>query len=108
METITVKSTATNSELLKLVQSLTINKVDFDSLPYTEARNVIYAIDRGFSELIHNVGEVKKRIEANYKDINRYKDIDRMLELGLYDFTINLNFAGSRLEFGQYLIKIVK
>lgn len=108
METITVKSTATNSELLKLVQSLTIDTVDFDNLHYTEARNVMYAIDRGFSELIHSVGEVKKRIEANCKDINRYKDIDRMLEMGLYDITLNLNFAGSRLEFGQYQIKIIK
>ena len=102
MEIITVKSTATNSEILKLVQSLTIDKVDFDSLPYKEAGYVTYAINSSFREIAQNVGEVKRRVDSNYPDI------ERMLELGLYDFTINLNFAGSRLEFGQYQIKIVK
>lgn len=101
METITVKSTATNSDLLKLVQSLTIDTVDFNNLPYTEARNVTYAINRAFSELVSTVAS------ARYKLENNYPKIDRMLETGVYDFTINLNFAGG-LKFGEYQFKIVK
>lgn len=101
METITVKSTATNSELLKLVQSLTIDTVDFDSLTYRQASSVIHAVDRAFGEIASAVSS------ARYKLENNYPKIDRMLETGVYDFTINLNFAGG-LKFGEYQIKIVK
>ena len=102
METITVKSTATNSELLKLVQSLTIDTVDFDSLTDRDASDVTHAIDRAFSQLASTVDSVRYKLEFNYPKI------DRMLETGVYDFTINLNFAGSRLKFGQYQIKMIK
>ena len=101
METITVKSTATNSELLKLVQSLTIDKVDFDNLTDREASSVTHATDRAFSELVSTVSSVRYKVE------NNYPKIDRMLETGVYDFTLNLNFAGG-LKFGQYQIKMIK
>ena len=105
METITVKSTATNSELLKLVQSLTINKVDFDSLNREESNDVLYIVNQAYRTISLEVENL--RIRLSNSDYSA-EDIRRWIQSGEFDFTMNLTTTrnNSPANFGYYMVKL--
>lgn len=119
METITVKSTATNSELLKLVQSLTIDKVDFDSLSRDTSNDVLYVVNQAYRTIALEVESLRYRLskldglEAKGLENPQWTketadDMRRWIKAGKFDFSLNLNFGGkhSPANFGEYMVRI--
>lgn len=105
METITVKSTATNSELLKLVQSLTIDKVDFDSLSREESNEVLYIVNQAYRTISLEVENLRVRLSSpDYPA----EDIRHLIKLGEFNFSLNLygTRPSSPANFGNCFIKL--
>lgn len=102
---IVVKLNMTNSEILAIVQSLTIDKVDFDNLNREESSDVLYIVNQAYRTILLEVESLKNklsRLDGTAEDVRRW------IQQGEFDFIINLNTTrpSSPANFGNCFIKL--
>ena len=102
METIEIKWTMYNTEVLKLVESLTMEKVNFDNLDRHEAGDVLYALKDGVNQILLRTEQVENIWNREGAERATY-----MIKNGYFNFVLYLGNSGG-LDFGQYQIKIIK
>lgn len=102
---IVVKLNMTNSQILALIQSLTISKIDFDSLNREESNDVLYIVNQAYRTISLEVENLRIRLSnpdysADY--------VRSGIQSGEYDFTINLNTFrfNHPANFGNYTVKL--
>nr|DAS19534.1 MAG TPA: hypothetical protein [Caudoviricetes sp.] len=102
METIEVSWLASNTEVLDLVDSLTMKKVNFDDLNRHEAADVLYSLRDGVNQILLEIKQVQNIWNREGAARAIY-----MIENGYFNFTLYLGGSGG-LDFGQYKIKMIK
>lgn len=102
---ITIKLNMTNSQILAIVQSITINKINFDSLTRDESNDVLYIINQAYRTISLEVENL--RIRLSNPDYSA-EDIRRWIQSGEFDFTMNLTTIrkNSPANFGYYMVKL--
>lgn len=102
---IVVKLNMTNSQILALVQSITIDKINFDSLSREDSNDVLYIMNQAYKTILLEVENL--RIRLSNPDYSA-EDIRRWIQSGEYDFIINLNTTrpSSSANFGNYFVKL--
>lgn len=102
---ITIKLNMTNSQILAIVQSITINKINFDSLTRDESNDVLYIINQAYRTISLEVENL--RIRLSNPDYSA-EDIRRWIQSGEFDFTMNLTTTrkNSPANFGYYMVKL--
>lgn len=102
---VVVKLNMTNSQILAIVQSLTIDKVDFDNLNREESSDVLYIVNQAYRTILLEVENLRVRLSSpDYLA----EDIRRWIQQGEFDFIINLNTTrqSSPANFGNYFVKL--
>lgn len=102
---VVVKLNMTNSQILAIVQSLTIDKVDFDNLNREESSDVLYIVNQAYRTILLEVENLRVRLSSpDYPA----EDIRRWIQQGEFDFIINLNTTrpSSPANFGNYFVKL--
>lgn len=102
---VVVKLNMTNSQILAIVQSLTIDKVDFDNLNREESSDVLYIVNQAYRTILLEVENLRVRLSSpDYPA----EDIRRWIQQGEFDFIINLNTTrpSSPANFGNCFIKL--
>ena len=102
---VVVKLNMTNSQILAIVQSLTIDKVDFDNLNREESSDVLYIVNQAYRTILLEVESLKNklsRLDGTAEDVRRW------IQQGEFDFIINLNTTrpSSPANFGNYFVKL--
>ena len=102
MKEIKIRWTMTNTEILNVVESLTVEKVDFDTLDYREAGDLLYALGDCVKQILVRIREVKYICSEEGEERILY-----MIENGYLNFVLNLKNTDG-LVFERYHVKIVK
>ena len=102
---VVVKLNMTNSQILAIVQSLTIDKVDFDNLNREESSDVLYIVNQAYRTILLEVESLKNklsRLDGTAEDVRRW------IQQGEFDFIIILNTTrpSSHANFGNYFVKL--
>ena len=100
-----VKLNITNSQILTLVQSITIDKINFDSLSREDSNDVLYIMNQAYRTILLEVENLRVRLSSpDYPA----EDIRRWIQQGEFDFIINLNTTrpSSPANFGNYFVKL--
>ena len=72
----------TNSQILAIVQSLTIDKVDFDNLNREESSDVLYIVNQAYRTILLEVENLRVRLSSpDYPA----EDIRRWIQQGGFD-----------------------
>ena len=102
---IVVKLNMTNSQILSLIQSLTIDKINFDSLNREDSNDVLYIMNQAYKTILLEVENLRIRLS---KPDYSAEDIRRWIQSGEFDFIINLNTTrpSSPANFGNYFVKL--
>ena len=95
----------TNSQILALIQSLTIDKIDFDSLNREDSNDVLYIMNQAYKTILLEVENLRIRLSnpdysADY--------IRSGIQSGEYDFIMNLTTTrnNSPANFGNCFVKL--
>lgn len=100
-----VKLNMTNIQILTLVQSITIDKINFDSLSREDSNDVLYIMNQAYRTILLEVENLRVRLSSpDYPA----EDIRRWIQQGEFDFIINLNTTrpSSPANFGNYFVKL--
>lgn len=100
-----IKLNMTNSQILAIVQSLTIDKINFDSLSREDSSDVLYIMNQAYRTILLEIESLKNklsRLDGTAEDVRRW------IHLGDFNFIINLNTTrnSSPANFGQCMIEI--
>ena len=102
---IVVKLNMTNSQILALVRSITIDKINFDSLSREDSNDVLYVMNQAYKTILLEVENLRIRLSnpdysADY--------IRSGIQSGEYDFIMNLTTTrnNSPANFGNYFVKL--
>lgn len=102
---IAISISMTNSQILALIQSLTIDKIDFDSLNREDSNDVLYIMNQAYKTILLEVENLRIRLSnpdysADY--------IRSGIQSGEYDFIMNLTTTrnNSPANFGNYFVKL--
>lgn len=102
---IAISISMTNSQILALIQSLTIDKVDFDSLSREESNEVLYIVNQAYRTISLEVENLRVRLSSpDYPA----EDIRHLIKLGEFNFSLNLygTRPSSPANFGHYFVKL--
>ena len=102
---ITIKLNMTNSQILALIQSITIDKIDFDSLNREESNDVLYIVNQAYRTIMLEVDNLRNRLS---RVDGTADDARRWIQSGEFDFTMNLTTTrnNSPANFGYYMVKL--
>lgn len=116
---VVVKLNMTNSQILAIVQSLTVDKINFDSLNREDSNDVLYVVNQAYRTIALEVESLRYRLskldglEAKGLENPQWTketadDMRRWIKAGKFDFSLNLNFGGkhSPANFGEYMVRI--
>lgn len=100
-----VKLNMTNSQILTLVQSITIDKINFDSLSREDSNDVLYIMNQAYRTILLEVDNLRNRLS---RLDGTAEDVRRWIQQGEFDFIINLNTTrpSSPANFGNYFVKL--
>ena len=102
---IVIKLNMTNSQILAIVQSITIDKINFDSLSREDSNDVLYIMNQAYKTILLEVENL--RIRLSNPDYSA-EDIRRWIQSGEYDFIMNLTTTRNNhpANFGNYTVKL--
>lgn len=102
---VVVKLNMTNSQILAIVQSITIDKVNFDSLSREDSNDVLYIMNQAYRTIMLEVDNLRNRLS---RLDSTAEDVRRWVQAGEFDFIINLNTTrnNSPANFGNYFVKL--
>lgn len=116
---IVINLNMTNSQILAIVQSITIGKIDFDSLNREESNDVLYVVNQAYRTIALEVESLRYRVsrldglEAKGLENPQWTketadDMRRWISEGKFDFALDLNFGSkySPANFGNYTVKL--
>ena len=101
METIEVSWAASNSEVLELVEALTMKNVSIEDLDRHEMADVLYSLRYGVTQILTEINQAANIWRREGEERAKY-----MINNGYFDFTLHLGNPGG-LDFGKYKIKVV-
>ena len=95
----------TNSQILAIVQSITIDKINFDSLSREDSNDVLYIMNQAYRTILLEVDNLRNRLS---RLDGTAEDIRRWIQSGEFDFTMNLTTTrnNSPANFGNYFVKL--
>ena len=102
---VVVKLNMTNSQILAIVQSITIDKINFDSLSREDSNDVLYIMNQAYRTILLEVDNLRDRLSR----VDGTADYVRSgIQSGEYDLTINLNTFrfNHPANFGNYIVKL--
>lgn len=102
---VVIKLNMTNSQILAIVQSITIDKINFDSLSREDSNDVLYIMNQAYRTIMLEVDNLRNRLS---RLDGTAEDVRRWIQSGEYDFTINLNTFrfNHPANFGNYTVKL--
>lgn len=102
---VVVKLNMTNSQILAIVQSITIDKINFDSLSREDSNDVLYIMNQAYRTILLEVDNLRNRLS---RLDGTAEDIRRWIQSGEFDFTMNLTTTrnNSPANFGNYFVKL--
>ena len=102
---IVVKLNMTNSQILALVQSLTIDKINFDSLSREDSNDVLYVMNQAYRTIMLEVDNLRNRLS---RLDGTAEDVRRWIQSGEFDFIMNLTTTRNNrpANFGNYFVKL--
>lgn len=102
MKKIKIRWTMTNTEILKVLESLTMGKADFDTLDYREAGDLLYALSDGVKQILMEIHRLKYICSEEGEERVIY-----MIENGYLNFVLCLKNTDG-LVFERCHVKIIK
>lgn len=94
-----------NSQILAIVQSITIDKINFDSLSREDSNDVLYIMNQAYRTILLEIESLKNRLSR----LDGTADYVRSgIQSGEYDFIMNLTTTrnNSPANFGNYFVKL--
>lgn len=102
---IVIKLNMTNSQILALVRSITIDKINFDSLSREDSNDVLYVMNQAYRTIMLEVDNLKNRLS---RVDGTADDVRRWVQMGEFNFIMNLTTTrnNSPANFGNYFVKL--